>query len=359
MDVGPSGVVPAATVAGSPLPHGLRASLSGRRLDMAQFSDDISALWGRGDDAVLSAEPRPAEPRPLAEPVPPPPPDSAKGDDERLSALEDSVRRLAQSLEAHRSALDAKVADELGRLRAETLTATETRLAEIEAGMAQRVDEIGQQMATALSRAAVPGPVPGPEADRLDMVERQLHEGMTRLHRSLSAFHAQTVAKTDLDAVRSERTGLVRDQLARIQAEAVAAAASRLAAIEARVDERLRAVPHPTADGDAAPDGDRLQALERRVGEDVARLTQAVQGQDARFVKRTELKTLWDSLKTTLTQNLRHARAQAVADAEANLAAAKVELEERIRRLEQAVGGGPAVGEPRAEPSSGRRSGTG
>lgn len=315
---------------------------------MAQFSDDISALWGPADDSALNPGPR--EPWP-AEPVRRPPSEVPTLDDERLKALEEGVSRLAESLEAHRSAADARIADQLASLRAEASAATEDRLAELEARLVHRVEEMGRQMAAALSRPAVPGSGPpnGPEADRIAAIERQLHEGMTRLHRSVTAFRTQSVAKAELDVLRSELTGVIQDHLAHVRVEAVAAADGRLAALEARVDERLAAVGHSAAE--AAADRDRLKALEYRVEHDLAHLTGAIEAQDGRFVLRTDLKALWESLKISLTQNLGHARAQAVAEAGAHLAGAKAQLEERLRAVEQAVAAGSRAGEADAEGS--------
>lgn len=325
---------------------------------MAHFSDDISALWGPADNTVLNPEPRPVE-----SPARPAPesPESPKVDEERLSRLEERVSRMAESLDVHRSAVDARVAEEVTRLRAEMLTATQARLAEIEARVAHRIGEIGRQMTAALSRAA-PGGVPahGPEADRLDAIERQLHEGMTRLHRSVTAFRAQSVAKTDLDAIRSELRALVKEHLTRIEAEAAAAADARLATFEAHVDERLEAIPRPAPAGEAAAGQDaRLAARPHPVEEDAARLSEAMDALSARFVTRTELRSLWDSLKTTLTENLMQVRAQAVADAEAHLLTVKAELEDRLRAVEEAGRASLALGEARADLSRRPRRGTG
>lgn len=284
--------------------------------DMAQFSDDISALWGPGHDGVLGPQP-PA-------PAPPPGgtnhggPDPVEVDADRVEALEEHIRRLAGSVEAHRAALDATLAEQLDRIRAES----ETRRAQLEATVARRLEEIGQQVAAAMARGAHGGPAPGPEADRLDVVERQLHEGMTRLHRTVDGFRTQAAGRSELEALKARFEAVASEQLARARAQAVAATDARLAPLMAQVEERLDAIARQVAEAaEAAGDTDRLKALEEQVQEDVARLSGSIEAQDGRLVSRSELRALWDSLRTALTSNLAQVRDSAVAAAAADLEA--------------------------------------
>jgi len=258
--------------------------------DMTHFSDDISSLWGPGGGNAVDPKPaplvrtsqRPPEPEPPAAALPP------AVDPHRLAALEERISGLSESLEAHRSALDAALADQEARVLAGTAAATEARFAVLEGQLARRLQEMGEQVsamiasaATAAAAAAAHGPqaLPaiGPEADRVDALERQLHEGVTSVHRAVNAMRARAVGNVDLDA------------------------------------------------------------LEGRMKADLERVARSVEARDAQFLQRAEMKTLWDAMKASLDASLTQVRADAMAAATADLAAVRADIGDRLARVEETL----------------------
>lgn len=299
--------------------------------DPRALSDDISALWGIADDDILARsrppaarsrqpEPEPERgPEPRTEPETPEPtqkaaepvpaaPEAPQVDVDRLQAVEDRFNRLAAFTKAFCNALEAKVVDELGRVRSDMAAATETAVARLEATLTDRLDELAHEMATAPRTSTVVAQMIGPEADRVDDLERQLHEGLTRVHRTIQTVYAQGPGKPDVD-------GQTR--------------------LEAHVDERLDAVARQVAE--AAGDSERLKALEEQVEEDVARLTAAIEAQQARFVSRADMQPQWEALKTAVAKGLTMVRANAEAAADASLASARADLDVQLRVLREQV----------------------
>lgn len=241
--------------------------------DMAHFSDDISDLWGPGNESVV--EPGPptqvrAE-RPSETEAPPPAPD-------RLADLEARVGGLADALEAHRAALDGAMAEQMARLLAETSTATEARIAVLEGQLARRLQEMGEQVTAMIATATAGGPQDlqaiGPESSRVDALERQLHEGVTSVHRAVNAMRAGAVGSAE------------------------------------------------------------LEAIEERTKNDLARLTGWI---EAQFLQRAEMKTLWDAMKVSLDASLAQVRTDVMAAAAADVAAVRADMASRLAVLEEQV----------------------
>jgi len=207
--------------------------------DQTQFPDD-PAQW----DAVVLAPadvgdpPGPQAPRPKSE---------VRGDDTpRLQALEDRLDRLTAAVEAQRIAVDTAVADHLARTQADLSAALEARLNQLDTYVSRRLDEIDQRAAVAAAAGptAPPAPLTGLEADRIDAVERQLHESMTRLHRTIDGFRTQSAGKVELEGLRSQ----LRAEIAQAHGQAVTAAgdvlgdAVRATALREQLDVLTQAV---------------------------------------------------------------------------------------------------------------------
>lgn len=257
--------------------------------DPQQFSDDISALWGPADDGVLDPGPPLAE-RIARPPVAPPP--ASVGDAARLAALE-------ARLDAIRSEVGAQLDEEL---------------AAIEARLQQRLTEIGERVAAAGPRTTSRGSVVG----RVDELERQMHEGLTRMHRSVESSRTGTVSRIEVEALRSELRANFMAELDQLRSESAAADDARMDVVRGEFSGRL-------------------DALEQQVKDDLAGVARSVDAGDAQIIGRAEFKTLWANLRTTLTKSLTDVRSQAIAASDTTLRAAKAELDERLGRIEEAL----------------------
>lgn len=280
-----------------------------------QFSDDISALWGPADDSIL--DPAPPPPDRIRPPAPEPP----RADDAGLKAVEEQLQetlsRLAEEMAAHRAAIEADVRTQLAVVRSESTARVDDGLARMDAHLQERLAELGRQVATALSKAGITRPA-GPEADRVDDVERQLHEGFTRLHRTIEGFRTGSVSRAELELLRSELKASVSEQVAGLASAPAAAEDSHMDALRAELIVRV-------------------EELEQRVKDELADAAQSVEVAQAGLVKRSELQTLWAGLKATLTKALTDVGGQAVAAADANLRTATAQLDRRLDRIEQAM----------------------
>lgn len=192
--------------------------------DLPHTPDDISTLWGPAASRGLSPEPPPPDRtrRPPAEAPP--------GDDDRLKALE---RQLA----AQRADIEHDFGERLARARAETGAEVQSRLAGLDAQVMPRLDAMTRQMAEVVARAGRPV---GPQAERVDVLEQQLHEGLTRLHRAVAGLPGAFVAKTDLEALASRLRADLAAQLARARHQAGAGEEGGLDAVRAELHQRVQ-----------------------------------------------------------------------------------------------------------------------
>lgn len=119
---------------------------------------------------------------------------------------------------------------------------------EVERRLERRIDA----MVEAKSHRAVPGrngagPAPAvsslsgvqPEASRVDELERQLHEGLTRVHRAVASFRTRLGGNYDDEAARAEFDAALADRLTRLQAELASVHEQRLAQVQADLGDRV------------------------------------------------------------------------------------------------------------------------
>lgn len=163
--------------------------------------DDITGLWGPADRAVLAPLIPSSRPRPGPDEEPP-----ADGE-HRMRALEEAVAGLAAALEADRVARQA-LAEQLEAWRPDgpgdrevRLAAIEERVAALDASFGARFEAMARQLEAGRRGQLVS--IAGIEADRLDELERQLHDGITSVHRAVNAIRARTAATSDLVALES------------------------------------------------------------------------------------------------------------------------------------------------------------
>ncbi|MGI8808900.1 MAG: hypothetical protein ACR2KK_13880 [Acidimicrobiales bacterium] len=213
-----------------------------------------------------------------------------------------------------RSDLEGALAARLDQVRSEAVAIVEGRIGAVEERQ---------------GHAAMPDEA---MAARLDAIDRQVEDGLTRLSTSIEAVQAQPVPEPDLEELRSQVRTTVAEQLAGVREEVLVAAHARVAAAEDNLVNLLAAdaTAHDQARGridaverDASV---RLEALEAHVGPELRRLTEAVEELQARM-----------STSAAIADQLGAARTEAVAVADARVAGAEARLLGRLDGIADAM----------------------
>ena len=165
------------------------------------------------------------------------------------------------------------VRDQLATLMSETLAAADARVAAAEACISRHLASLTRRVDDATDRADLVTSSAQANAARLDALAEHVDRELARLVESARAAPVESLARTDIQALRSELEAWFVDQLAQVRAELALA----LAATEARLADRARwesvRTPAVTTPGSRAgstgsdllqPD-QRMSALDRTV----------------------------------------------------------------------------------------------
>lgn len=251
--------------------------------DQAQFSDDISALWGPDGPGGLE----PARQR-TVEPASDPPNGAAPNGtsngstsaaDHRLAGLEREIRILAARMASDRSgvvdhghlaALQTDFQIELAEARREILSQLDARLADSEARAQDQVRDAAGQV-----------------GERLSGMENDLRQSIAQVAAAMEAHEYEPVGRHRARTLRQELREELDARLSEVEAAAEEAVDRRIAAAEAQLSRRLD--DQATA---AARHDDRLAQLEQRLahlGEQLDAYQARVQAQQAETAARRRI----------------------------------------------------------------------